>query len=432
MAQRRKSSWVEPVNILLVHQNFPGQYKHLARIFGADTQHKVVALTMAAPVEIPGVRVIRHAWNRAKTTPHLFMTDLDQQVQRGQSTAHAARALAQEGFYPDVILAHPGWGEALFLKDVFPKAALICFQEFFYRSSGSDVDFDPEFPKSSELHLYHLRIRNANILLNLDAADANISPTAWQRDQFPSVYRDTMALIHDGIDTDAVRPNPEAWMQLARDGRRLRPGDPVVTFVNRNFEPYRGFHSFLRAVPMILDRCPNATVICVGGDEVSYGAQPPKGETWRSFYLRQVFGDKGPPDNLRFVGKIAYPLFLNLLQVSAAHVYLTYPFVLSWSMLEAMSAGCAVIGSNTPPVAEVIEDGENGRLVDFFSPAAIADRVCEVLERPREFTDMRARARQTVIDRYDLTRVCLPEHLNLIHRVTGQGCEQTWAKGVAS
>jgi glycosyltransferase involved in cell wall biosynthesis len=407
------------LNILFVHQNFPGQYKHLARRFAERGENRVVALTMAPPVDIPGVTVIRHAWNRAQTRPHLFMTDLDLQVQRGQSTAHAAKRLKAEGFTPDVVLAHPGWGEALFLKDVFPAAPLICFQEFFYRSKGSDINFDPEFPTSEELHHYLLRIRNANILLNLDAADANVSPTAWQKAQFPDVYQAKISLIHDGIDTKAVAPDPKAWVQLTRDGRRFRPGDEVVTFVNRNLEPYRGFHSFLRAAPLILARRPNAVLLVVGGDEVSYGPKAPNGGTWRSHYLQAVFGREGPPANLKFVGKLSYPFFINLLQVSAAHVYLTYPFVLSWSMLEAMSAGALVIGSNTPPVSEVIEEGRNGLLVDFFSPGDIADRVCEALERPDQFKSIREQARLSVIQRYDLDQVCLPQHAKMIEDMTG-------------
>lgn len=406
------------MKILFVHQNFPGQYKHLARVFAASPDNEVVALTMADPVNIPNVRVIRHAWNRAQTTPHAFMADLDIQVQRGQSTAHVARQLAKEGFYPDLICAHPGWGEALFLKDVFPKAMLNCFQEFFYRSSGSDIDFDPEFEKSNELHHYQLRIRNANILLNLDAADCNVSPTAWQRAQFPSAYLEKIHLIHDGIDTDQVKADPAAWIELASSQRRLTPGDEVVTFVNRNFEPYRGVHTFLRAVPKILARRPNAQIICVGGDDVSYGPRPPEGQTWRGRYMAEVFGDK-PPPNLRFVGKIPYAIFLNLLQVSRCHVYLTYPFVLSWSMLEAMSVGGLVVGSATPPVEEVIVDGENGLLTDFFSPDDLADKVCAVLEDPGQFERQRQAARQTVLERYDLKRVCLPGHVNLCRDLTG-------------
>ena len=192
-----------------------------------------------------------------------------------------------------------------------------------------------------------------------------------------------------------------------------------MTFVNRNLEPYRGFHSFLRAARLILERRPNAVILVVGGDEVSYGPKPPNGETWRGLYLREVFPD-GPPANLKFVGKLPYPVFVNLLQASAAHVYLTYPFVLSWSMLEAMSAGALVIGSATAPVTEVIADGENGLLVDFFSPSDIAAKVCAALETPETFQDLRAAARAFIRDRYDLRKVCLPRHRAMIEDLTGQ------------
>ncbi len=407
------------MKILFVHQNFPGQYKHQARIFGADPTNEVVALTMAEPVQIPGVRVIRHAWNRAQTTPHAFMADLDLQVQRGQSAAHAAAQLKAEGFSPDLILAHPGWGEAMFLKDVFPAARMICFQEFYYNPTGSDIDFDPEFPKADANQLFQLRVRNANILLSLASADAHLSPTRWQAAQFPPPFRERIRVIHDGIDTDAVRPDPDAWVELASGGRRFRRGDEVVTFVNRNFEPYRGFHSFMRAVPRILKARPNATIICVGGDDVSYGARLPPGQSWKAHYLSEV-ASQVDPDRLRFVGKLPWSIYLDLLKVSACHVYLTYPFVLSWSLMEAMSAGGAVVGSATQPVQEVIRHGDNGLLADFFSPDEIADRVCQVLAGGPEIEALRQRARQTIIRDYDLTRVCLPQLAAFYGEVAGQ------------
>ena len=407
------------MKILFVHQNFPGQYKHQARIFGADPANQVVALTMAEPVSIPGVQVIRHAWNRAETTPHAFMADLDLQVQRGQSAAHAAAHLKAGGFTPDLILAHPGWGEAMFLKDVFPQARLICFQEFYYNPTGSDIDFDPEFPRADANQLFQLRVRNANILLGLAAADANLSPTRWQAAQFPQPFRDRIRVIHDGIDTDVVCPDPAAWVELAQGRQRLSRGDEVVTFVNRNFEPYRGFHSFMRAVPLILKARPNARIICVGGDDVSYGARLPPGQSWKTHYLSEV-APQVDPDRLRFVGKLPWPIYLDLLKISACHVYLTYPFVLSWSLMEAMSVGGAVVGSATAPVQEVIRHGENGLLADFFSPEDIAARVCQVLEGGAEIDALRARARQTIVRDYDLTRVCLPRLVEFYREVAGE------------
>jgi glycosyltransferase involved in cell wall biosynthesis len=232
----------------------------------------------------------------------------------------------------------------------------------------------------------------------------------------PARYRDRITVIHDGIDTERVKPNPHVKLGLAKSGLTLRPGDEVITFVNRNMEPYRGFHVFMRALPEIQKRRPNAVVLIVGGDDISYGKRLPPGETWRQRMLAEV-GDRLDMQRVRFVGRIPYNDFAAMLQVSAVHVYLTYPFVLSWSMLEAMSAGCLVVGSSTPPVEEVISDGVNGLLVDFFSPQGIAEAIDRVLTHPDRMADVRRRARQTVIERYDLRQVCLPRHIALVDAV---------------
>ncbi len=234
------------------------------------------------------------------------------------------------------------------------------------------------------------------------------------------MFRDRLSVIHDGIDTDAIAPNASACVTLGRGKVELRPGDEVITFVNRNFEPYRGYHIFMRALPEILRRRPRARVVLVGGDGVSYGSPSEGGKSYRQNYLDEV-KDGLDMSRVHFVGNISHAVFLQLLQVSAAHVYLTYPFVLSWSMLEAMAAGCLVVGSATPPVQEVIRDGQNGVLVDFFSPADIASAVVDALERPEQYRDMRRAARQTIVDDYDLTRVCLPRHMELIGSLAGAG-----------
>ena len=214
------------------------------------------------------------------------------------------------------------------------------------------------------------------------------------------------------MDTDAIRPAPDTTINLD-GGIALRPGDDVVTFVNRNLEPYRGCHSFIRAMAEIQRRRPLARIVIVGGDGVSYGSKPPAGTTWKALFLKEV-EDQIDLSRIHFVGTVPYNAFIGLLQVSACHVYLTYPFVLSWSMLEAMSAGCLVVGSRTQPVQEVIRHGENGLLVDFFSPKEIAEQVVQVLDAPGDFTAIRQRARQTIVDRYDLKSTCLPQHLAYI------------------
>ncbi len=404
------------MRVLFVHQNFPGQYLHLASALAARGD-EVVALAIEKQQPPPGVRVFHYQPRRASSSGiHPWVGDIETKVIRGEAAAQAALAIRDKGFVPDVICAHPGWGEALFLKDVFPDTPMLSFIEFYYKADGADFGFDPEFAEDDVGGRCRLRMKNANSLLNLDIADWCVTPTEWQRSTVPARYQDRMTVIHDGIDTERVKPNPDVVMRLAKSGLTLRPGDEVITFVNRNMEPYRGFHVFMRAIPEIQKRRPNAVVLITGGDEISYGKRLPPGETWRQRMLAEV-GDRFDMRRVRFIGRIPYNDFVAMLQVSAVHVYLTYPFVLSWSMLEAMSAGCLVIGSSTPPVREVIRDGDNGLLVDFFSPQAIAEAIDRVLRHPDRFADIRRRARQTVIEGYDLRGVCLPRHVALVDAV---------------
>jgi glycosyltransferase involved in cell wall biosynthesis len=401
------------VKILFVHQNFPGQYKHLASAYAADPENEVVGLTMNEFRSSAAVKIVRHTALQSAPSANGYLAELDTQIRRGESAANAAWRLREEGFIPDVICAHPGWGEALFIKGVFPAAKLLCYQEFYYQSAGSDVNFDPEYPTGTREATQYLSIRNANILMSLAASDWNVSPTAWQRSQFPGIWQNRISVIHEGIDTNRVRPDKKAWLALGKDSRRLCANDEVITFVNRNLEPYRGFHTFMRCLPELLRRRPNAHVVIVGGDEVSYGQRLPDGETYRQRYSRELEGQLDF-SRIWFVGRIDYATYLNVLQISSVHVYLTYPFVLSWSMLEAMSVGVPLIASSTHPVNEVVEHGKNGILVDFFSPSQICQRICEVLDHPTRFSSLGENARDIIKQRYDLETVCLPQHLQLI------------------
>jgi glycosyltransferase involved in cell wall biosynthesis len=308
------------------------------------------------------------------------------------------------------MFAHIGWGEALFLKDIWPQAKLILYAEFFYRARGADLGFDPEFPASAD-KLLRLRVMNAPLLMALDVADAGMAPTRWQHHQFPAVQKPRIAVIHDGIDTDVVAPAGEREPEL-------------ITYVARNLEPYRGFHSFMRAIPEIQRRRPNARIVIVGGDEVSYSPRLPAGQTYRQRLLAEL-GNRLDLSRVEFRGKVPYADYLALLRRSAVHVYLTYPFVLSWSLLEAMAAGCLIVASRTAPVEEVMRDGENGLLVDFFSPEAIAERVDHALTHQAELAPLRERARQTVVERFDLRRVCLPAQLKLINGVRSNFPDKT-------
>jgi glycosyltransferase involved in cell wall biosynthesis len=321
--------------------------------------------------------------------------------------------LKHSGFTPDVIVAHPGWGESLFCKDVWPGVQLIMFAEFFYSAEGADFNFDPEFARDTVTDRARLRLKNSVHLQALHAADAGYTPTQWQLSQLPPEYQHKMRVIFDGIDTDLVAPRPQAFIDLKRDGIRLTASDEVITFVNRNLEPYRGFHIFMRALPEILRQRPKAHCLIVGRDAVSYGPLPKEGGSWRKVMMTEV-GAQLPMERVHFLGGLPYQDYLRVIQISSCHVYLTYPFVLSWSCLEAMSAARVVVASSTAPVREVIEHGVNGLLFDFFDVPALSRQVVEVLSKPGNYADVGVRARDLVVHRYDLKRACLAEQVKLI------------------
>jgi glycosyltransferase involved in cell wall biosynthesis len=406
------------MRILFIHQNFPGQFKHLAPTLAANPNHQVLAFTMQknAPSSWQGIQVLPYQADRGTSpTVHRWVSDFETKVIRGEAAFRAALHLQSQGFYPDVIIAHPGWGESLFLKDVWPQAKLGIFCEFFYHALGADVGFDPEFPAQDSGEVCRLKLKNVNNLLHFEIADTGISPTEWQASTFPFPFRDKITVVHDGIDTDAVAPNPSVGLTF-NNLIRLSRQDELITFVNRNLEPYRGYHIFMRALPEILARRPKARVLIVGGNDVSYGARPPEGQTWKDLFFAEV-KDRLDQERVHFLGNIAYQYFVPLLQLSTVHVYLTYPFVLSWSLLEAMSAGCAIVASDTRPLHEAIKHGETGRLVNFFDPEALAMEVCDLLEQPEERSRLGSNARAFAREHYDLKTICLPRQLEWVEQL---------------
>jgi len=401
------------VKVLFVHQNFPGQFKHLAPHL-ARAGHAVKALA----IDGSGLRGIQmHRYRPGRSTSrdaHPWAQEFETKLIRGEACASAAQQLKAEGFTPDVIVANPGWGESLFLKDVWPSAKLLALIEFYYAARGLDFDFDKEFFREDLARNARLRAKNAHLLLALQDMDWGVSPTEFQKSTVPQEYRKKISVIFDGIDTRVVRPDPGACVTL--NGHALHASDEVLTFVNRNLEPYRGYHVFMRALPEILRQRPNAVALIVGGDGVSYGAAAPEGKTWKQIFFGEV-KDQLDPSRVLFLGRLAYAEYLKVLQISACHVYLTYPFVLGWSCIEALAAGCLVVGSRTPPVEEAIEHGANGLLVDFFDTAALAQTVVQCLAQPDRYAPLRAQARASAVARYDLTTVCLPRQVQLVERL---------------
>jgi len=409
------------MRILFIHQNFPGQFKHLAPALAARG-HEVVALGINQPsIATPGVKVVLHRPQftaaAASTDPDtIALHELRKKMERGMSVARALEALQRSGFTPDLVCAHSGWGEAFYVKDVYPHAKLLVYAEYFYQANGGDSNFDPEFSRPVEGDQRRLHTKNLHLMHALAHADQGLSPTLFQRDRHPPALRDRIEVIHDGIDTGRFAPDAQAFISLRNAGIRLTAQHEVVTFAVRELEPYRGYHIFMRALPELLARRPNAHVIIVGGSGASYGAAAPTGTTWRKVFHDEVAA-RIDHQRVHFVGKLPHATLTQLMQVSTVHAYLTYPFVLSWSLMEAMSIGCVIVASDTAPVQEHIRHGENGLLVDFFDPQALANTIAQAIEQREQLRKLRTAARSHIVANLDLNGICLPAQIDLMSRI---------------
>lgn len=375
--------------VLVIHQNFPGQFAHLVKTWSQRPGWDVRALGSETAPGLSGFKgLLRYRLARTPlSNQHAYLRQMEAATLQGQAAVRAMLQLKHQGFSPDVIVAHPGWGETLYAKDVFPHARLIHLCEWYYNADGADLGFDPEFPLSFD---DRARIRTWNALhtLNLTNCDAAISPTQWQRSRHPEIFRPKITVQHEGIASHALHPNHQATITTP-SGVRLKAGDPVITYVARNLEPYRGFHIFMRSLELIQAAHPTCHAVIVGGDGVSYGQRPKDAANWREKMLKEVTLD---PVRTHFVGKLPYAQYVRVLQVSAAHVYLSYPFVLSWSLLEAMACGASIVASNTAPVREVLCEGENSRLVEFFDVQALAHTTVQMLNTRQAQLPMRMQA----------------------------------------
>lgn len=410
------------MDILLVHQSYPGQFVHLAEGL-ASRGDRLTAICRSPGRKTVGARGDNHARlvsykpNRGNTKGILHeLRETETKVLRGLWAAQEARKLRDEGYHPDLILAYTGWGEALFLKDVWPDCPQLHYLEFDY-SRKTDCDFDPEFSEPTTVEeAIRQRMKTTNSLLNFQCMDWGYTPTQFQWHTLPEAYRGRVSIIHDGIDTQRLRPSSSAALKLA-DGTTLRPGDPVLTFVNRTFEPYRGIHRLMRALPELQRRHPELQVLLIGLESarVSYGKPRSDRQGWLSV-LREELEGRLDWSRIHTPGALSYQAFIQAMQISAVHVYFTYPFVLSWSLLEAMACGALVIGSATEPVQEVIHDGKNGILVGFHDQDALIRAVSDVIQNPDHYTALRTEARRTIKQNYRKD-LCITKQLALIDAV---------------
>jgi glycosyltransferase involved in cell wall biosynthesis len=425
------------LDVLFLHPNFPGQFKLLAQALADRPGMRVHALgdrSWMPQNELSGITIWAYDTpDAAADGVHAYLRGADAAVRRGQVVARFLMVQKQKGFEPDVIYTHPGWGDALYVKDIFPDAQVISLLEYFYQPRGADVGFDKEFPLGMD-DIFRVRTLNFVQHMALEGSDIFISPTTWQKSRYPQSYQAGINVIHEGIDTEALQPDSNAQLDIAETtytigeqtfsipSMTLRKGDEVLTFVSRSLEPYRGFHVFMRSLPAVLRHRPKCHVVIVGKLQAHYGPMPRQGGNWRDVLLSEIAPqlDQSMLERIHFLGQVTYARYLQVLQVSRVHAYLTYPFILSWSVLEAMALGSLVVASKTPPVEEVIEDGHNGLLVAFHSPEALAARMAEALTNPEQYDHLRAAARQTVRERFDFTNTVLPLHLQLLDQLQQQ------------
>ncbi len=394
------------MRILFLHPNFPAQFRHLAVALAKDSSNQVVFGTAKKEGSLPGVYKALYQTSRtAHPQTHHYVKTLENAVLQAQAVYRLSEQLKAQGFVPDVVYGHSGWGPTLLIKDIFPNAKLLCYFEWFYHGHGSDADFDPNDPINADDEA-RIRLKNAPILIDLYSCDRALAPTYWQRQQFPPEYHSKINVIHDGVDPEFFQPQLGAKLVLPRLNLDLSNVPEIITYVARGMEPYRGFPQFMESVALLQKRRPNCHVVVVGENRVAYGKTLPNNQTYKDLMLSKLDLDLS---RIHFTGLLPYSEYLQVLQSSTVHIYLTRPFVLSWSMLEALSTGCLVVASGTAPVTEVIEDGVNGLLVDFFSPQEICDRVYEVLSHPTRMASIRVKARETILKYYNLAEL-LPKH----------------------
>lgn len=394
--------------ILFLHTNFPGQYRRLLPYLKASGGFDIRAGTLVdnkQKIEVPHVRFKPHRESSRDIHPALARTE--NAVLLGQAAYTALHGLRQDNWVPDVICAHSGYGVGLFAKDVFPSAKYLAYHEWYF--NGAISEDSHAAPADDHNGLVRGRLANIPFLVDLAAMDLGVTPTRYQHSQFPSAFQPQIRVAHDGVDTDFYAPGNRTTVNLP-DNISLTQDDEVITYVARGMEPYRGFPQFMEAVAKVQKHNPYVQTIIVGSDRVAYGYKRKDGLTYKEYAIKSLNLDMS---RIHFTGLVDFNALRAIFRISSVHVYLTVPFVLSWSMIEAMATGCIVLGSDTEPVQEVIRDGENGMLVDMLDSDKIADRVLDILKRGPSLEYIRKEARDTILLNYDI-RNTLPNHRQLI------------------
>ncbi|MHA7872542.1 MAG: glycosyltransferase [Hyphococcus sp.] len=383
------------MQILFLHNNFPAQFGFLGQYLAAKGWD-VWFGTQRKNSSLHGLRVFNYeAHRKPSEKTHPYAVNIENAILHGQAVARSALKLKPTGLNPDVVVAHSGWGPGLFAKDVWPDAKYVGYFEWYYWPDSPDVVCFENSDRSMDDQL-RARMRNAAILSDLVSCDAGIAPTKFQHAQLPDCFHSKVHVIHDGVDTRTYCADRSK--KLVLDSLDLSDVDELITYVARGMEPYRGFPQFMRAVEKLLKRRPKTHVAIVGEDRVAYGKKLSEGDSWKKRMLAELDLDM---DRVHFTGLLPRNQYLDVLQASSIHAYLTIPFVLSWSMMEAMSAECAIVASDNAPVRELIENDVHGALVDMENIDAIVDRMDALLDDKDKRLVLGAAARQRIVDCYD-------------------------------
>lgn len=403
------------MHILFVHQNFPAQFGHVARHL-ARTKGWTCSFVSKTPAgEVEGIRKIEYRTEGgARESTHYCSRTFENAVWHAHGVYEACKA--QPWLRPDLIVGHSGFGSTVFLPELYPAAPVVNYFEYYYHSHGSDIDFRPEYP-ARELDFLRARARNAMLLLDLENCRRAYSPTRFQQGLFPAAYRSKIDVIFDGIETDIFRPLEAKPRQIA--GRSIPASTRVVTYVSRGFESMRGFDVFMKVARQIYEQYPDVLFVCVGSDRVCYGGDERhiRHRTYREHVLAQ---DQYDLSKFLFTGLVGVRELVEIFNLSDLHIYLTVPFVLSWSMMDALACGCTVLASDTAPVREMIVDGRNGLLVPFGDVERLAERAVEVLRDPAEFRHLGRVAVEHIRRDYAID-VTLPQMVRLFEQAVEGG-----------
>lgn len=383
------------MRILFLHDNFPAQFG----FFGQHLANKgwdVAFGTQRRVSKLDGVKTFNYKPHREVTEKiHPYAANFEKAVLTGQAVARAAIELKKRSYEPDIVMAHSGWGPGLFAKELWPAAKYVGYFEWYYRVDAPDTEYMSEEPRDLD-EVLRGRSRNAALLMDLANCDAGVCPTQFQKEQFPACFHDKLKVMHDGIDTDFYAPAPGAKLKLP--DLDLSYADEIITYVARGMEPYRGFPEFMAALELVLKERPQAHAVIVGQDRVAYGKKLPEGE---SFKRRALESHDLDHSRVHFTGLLPRNQYRDVLRASAVHVYLTVPFVLSWSMLEAMSTGCAIVGSDVAPIREIADQAPQAlRLTDMRDPRLLADAIAGVLANKESTLEQRSAARDLIMEKY--------------------------------